>query len=185
MPERFSFDPDMLSSVAGGRSAIDSPRLNICSLGQASSFLLSYGFDHEKADDQERIWYYHRRALVLITEKLGFKMDEIPELLRDQRTLRDIRRLLMFASSTEASEKSLQRWSCAILRCMHVYVHAENDLFSSFGEEIQSQILTPFQRAIFHDGTTHKAYLKSADRADIELLAFEVKPFKTSASTVI
>ncbi|MBC7372044.1 MAG: TIGR04552 family protein [Bdellovibrionaceae bacterium] len=185
MLQRFSFDPDMLNSVAGGRSAIDSPRLNIKSLEQASSFLLSYGFEYLKADDQEKIWYYHRRAIVLIVEKLGFALSEVPELLRERKSLQDMRRLLMFASSQEESEKSLQRWSCAILRCMHVYVHAENDLFSSFSEEIQSQILTPFQKAIYHDGTTHTAYLRSPEREAIKLLGFEVKPFKTSASTVI
>jgi uncharacterized protein (TIGR04562 family) len=179
------FDPDMLNSVAGGRSAIDSPRLNIATLEQATSFLRSYGFDYDNLQDQERIWYYHRRALVLISEKLNFDKNDIPELLRERKTLGDIRRLLLFSSSTEESEKSLQRWSCAILRCMHVYVHAENDLFSSFSEEIQSQILSPFQRAIYHDGTTHKAYLKSSEREPIELLGFEVKPFKTSSSTVI
>lgn len=178
----------MLNSVAGGRSAIDTPRLNVKSLEQATSFIESYGFDYNNAHDQEKIWYYHRRALVLIVEKLGFDLSEVPELLRERKNLGDIRRLLLLASSNEESERSLQRWSCAILRCMHVYVHAENDLFSSFSEEIQSQILTPFQKAIYHDGTTHKAYLKSQmedGRDPVELLGFEVKPFKTSSSTVI
>jgi len=187
MLRKFLFDSDMLKSVAGGRSAIDTPRLNIRSLEQASSFIKSYGFDYDDAQDQERIWYYHRRALVLIVEKLGFDINEVPELLRERKSLGDIRRLFLLASSLEDSEKTLQRWSCAILRCMHVYVHAENDLFSSFSEEIQSQILTPFQKSIYHDGTTHKAYLKSqfSEREPIELLGFEVKPFKTSSSTVI
>lgn len=187
MPDRFLFDSDMLNSVAGGRSAIDSPRLHIKSAEQATSFIQSYGFDFDKTDDQEKLWYYHRRALVLMVEKLQFDLNEIPELLRERKSLGDVRRLLMFASSAEESERTLQRWSCAILRCMHVYVHAENDLFSSFSEEIQSQILTPFQRAIYHDGNAHKAYLKShaIEREPIELLGFEVKPFKTSSSTVI
>ncbi|WP_413287548.1 TIGR04552 family protein [Bdellovibrio sp. HCB337] len=188
MPQKFKFDLDMLNSVAGGRSAIDSPRLNIKSLEQATSFIESYGFDFSNSHDQEKIWYYHRRALVLIVEKLGFDITEVPELLRERKNLGDIRRLLLLASSKEESERRLQRWSCAILRCMHVYVHAENDLFSSFSEEIQSQILTPFQKAIYHDGTTHKAYLKSQleeGREPVELLGFEVKPFKTSSSTVI
>lgn len=178
----------MLHSVAGGRSAIDTPRLNVQSLEQAASFIQCYGFDLSNPQDLEKIWYYHRRALVLIVEKLGFDIHEVPELLRERKNLGDIRRLLLLASSAEESERRLQRWSCAILRCMHVYVHAENDLFSSFSEEIQSQILTPFQKAIYHDGTTHKAYLKSHREGGldpVELLGFEVKPFKTSSSTVI
>lgn len=187
MPQRFIFDSSTLDSVVGGRSAIDIPRLNIHSLEAASSFLLSYGFDISRESDLEKLWYYHRRSLVLMLEKLGFRDEEIPEVLRDRKQLGDIRQLLVYASSQDPQEKELQRWACAIIRGMHVFVHAENDLFSSFSEEIQSQILTPFQDCILHDGNTHRTFLKSpADELDpIELLGFEVKPFKTSSSTVI
>lgn len=188
MPQPFVFDSAILNSVVGGRSAIEIPKLNINSLEAATSFLLSYGFDVSVESDLEKLWYYHRRALVLMLEKLGFEDTEVPEIFRDRKQLGDIRNLLLYASSQVAEEKELQRWACAILRCMHVFVHAENDLFSSFAEEIQSQILTPFQDCTLHDGTTHRTFLKSAtnDKLDpIELLGFEVKPFKTSSSTVI
>lgn len=187
MPQRFIFDFSMLNSVVGGQSAIEIPKLNIHSLEAASSFLASYGFDASKENDLEKLWYYHRRALVLITEKLGFEESQVPEVFRDPKKLGDIRRLLLFASSQSSEDHKFQRWACAILRCMHVFVHAENDLFSSFAEEIQSQILTPFQECIRHDGTNHGTFLTSpSGQLDpIELLGFEVKPFKTSSSTVI
>ena len=186
MSQRFIFDSSILSSVVGGHSAIDIPRLNIHTLEAASSFLLSYGFDIKSKSDEEKLGYYHRRALVLMIEKLGFKEEEIPDLFRDLKKLGDVRNLLLYASSQDSAQKDLQRWACAILRCMHVFVHAENDLFSSFAEEIQSQILTPFQDCIVHDGNTHRTFLKDAGSLDpIELLGFEVKPFKTSSSTVI
>lgn len=186
MPQRFSFDSDVLHSVAGGRSAIDIPRLNLHTLAEADAFIASYGFDLSQPEVEEKLWYYHRRALVLLTERLGFDILEIPEILRERKSLDDIRRLLLFASSRAADDRELQRWACAILRCMHVYVHAESDLFSSFSEEIQAQILTPLQKAIVHDGTTHKTYLRSASgRSSVELMGFHVKPLKTSASTVL
>lgn len=187
MSQRFKFDPAILNSVAGGQSAIDIPNLNIHSLDEATSFILSYGFDLSKNSEIEKIWYYHRRALVLMTEKLGFNEADIPEELRDRKFLRDIRQLLLLASSILLEEKELQRWSCAILRCMHVFVHSENDLFSSFSEEIQSQVLSPFQKSIWYDGNTHQTFLRgeNEDLEPIELLGFEVKPFKTSTSTVI
>lgn len=187
MPQRFIFDSSILNSVVGGHSAIEIPKLNIHSLEAASSFILSYGFDVTRESDLEKIWYYHRRALVLMLEKLGFKDAELPEVFRDRKQLGDIRQLLIYASSQDPSERELQRWACAILRCMHVFVHAENDLFSSFSEEIQSQILTPFQECIRHDGTTHRTFLQSGagEFEPIDLLGFEVKPFKTSSSTVI
>ncbi len=174
--------------MAGGRSAIDIPKLQIQSLEAAEAFIQCYGFDLSNTQDREKIWYYHRRALVLMSEKLGFELSAIPSELTEPRELEDIRKLLVYASSENAEQKILQKWSCAILRCMHVFVHAENDLFSSFSEEIQSQILTPFQNAIHNDGATHSPWLKSADgrsSSEVELVGFEVKPFKTSASTVI
>ncbi|KYG65390.1 TIGR04552 family protein [Bdellovibrio bacteriovorus] len=190
MPQRFIFDSSILNSVVGGHSAIEIPRLNIHSLEAATSFLLSYGFDFTKENDLEKLWYYHRRALVLMLEKLGFEDKELPEIFRDRRQLGDIRQLLIYASSQDPEQVQLQRWACAILRCMHVFVHAENDLFSSFSEEIQSQILSPFQECIRYDGTTHRTFLQSSTAGEhildpIELLGFEVKPFKTSSSTVI
>ena len=187
MPQRFIFDSSILSSVVGGRSAIDIPKLSIHSLEAASSFLLSYGFDTQSQSEVEKLGYYHRRALVLMVEKLGFKEEEIPEVFRDLRQLGDVRKLLIYASSSDPDQLEMQRWACAILRCMHVFVHAENDLFSSFSEEIQSQILTPFQDCILHDGNTHRTFLKheASGLEPVELLGFEVKPFKTSSSTVI
>ncbi|MFM6927242.1 MAG: TIGR04552 family protein [Bdellovibrio sp.] len=187
MPQRFIFDSSILGSVVGGKSAMDIPKLNIHSLEAASAFLLSYGFDITQKSDEEKLWYYHRRALVLMLEKLGFKDTEIPELFLDPKKLGDIRQLLLLASSSAPDQADLQRWACAILRGMHVFVHAENDLFSSFAEEIQSQILTPFQDCIVYDGTSHRTFLKGVGNApeSIELLGFEVKPFKTSSSTVI
>ncbi|KHD87918.1 MAG: hypothetical protein OM95_11635 [Bdellovibrio sp. ArHS] len=190
MPQRFIFDSAMLNSVVGGHSAIEIPRLNIHSVEAASSFLLSYGFDVTQESDLEKLWYYHRRALVLMLEKLGFEEKELPEIFRDRRQLGDIRQLLIYASSQDPQNVQLQRWACAIIRCMHVFVHAENDLFSSFSEEIQSQILSPFQECIRYDGTTHRTFLQSSSGSEqilapIELLGFEVKPFKTSSSTVI
>lgn len=188
MKTRFDFDSQIIHSIVGGQSAIDTPRLNIKNLAEADSFIRGYGFDPESSQDLERLWYYHRRAMVLMVEKLGFSKEEIPQALRDQKYLEDIRKLLLMASQTEFPD--LQKWACAFLRCMHVFVHSENDLFASFSEEIQKQILAPLQACIYHDGTTGNTFLKRPDISThemeaIELAGFESKPFKTSSSTVI
>lgn len=187
MPARFAFDGEILHSVAGGRSVIEIPRLHLRDFDDADAFLRAYGFDYSDPKVEDRLWYFHRRALVLLTERLGYSEEEIPEGLRDRRVLGDLRHLLLRASSRREEDRFMQRWSCALLRCMHVFVHAETDLFSSFPEEIQSQIITPLQEVIFHDGNTHKTYLRSRREGSeqIELVAFEQKSFKTSQSTVI
>ncbi len=179
----FSFDPDILQSVAGGRSALEMRRLHILNLEAANSFLLSYGFDITQDSDIRKLWHHHRRALVLMTEKIGFKESEIPAEVRDPKVLEDVRLLLLYASRDFSDP--LQKWACAILRCMHVFVHAESDLFGFFSEEIQKQILSPFEKTISHAG--QGIALKGQVRTDdvIELSDFKIKPFKTSSSTVI
>ncbi len=192
MFQRFNFSESVLKSVVGGKSSLDMPKLNIKNTADATAFLQGYGFDIEQEGDLKKLWYFHRRALVFLEEKLGFSTTEIPEILRDPKQLGDIRQLLLFASSSQASEHNLQKWSCALLRVIHIFVHTENDLFSSFSEEIQKQILSPFQNCILHDGTSGKIWLKKAssldgvfDKDSLALLGFEIKPFKTSTSTVI
>jgi len=193
MDHRFDFDATILTSVAGGKSVIDLPRLAVQTDAQATAFIEAYGFRLENPKDLNQLWYYFRRALVLIEERLGFAIEDIPEVLRDRKNFDDPRKLLLWASGGDGADRELQRWSCAVLRAMHVFVHAENNLFASFSEEIQKQILTPFQERIFTEGTTGTTYLKSTDVGNAELngedevalTGFEIKPFKTSASTVI
>lgn len=177
-----------MHAVLGGLSAIDVPRLTLQTLEEAQAFIEVYGFVGE--DQQERLWHFHRRAMVLLTEKLHFSSEQIPAVVQDRKELKDLRRLLLWASSVDPREQDLQKWSCAILRAMHVFIHSEMDLFSTFSEEIQKQILTPFQDCVFHDGTASKTFLKkpneSLDEGDaLSVVSFETKPFKTSSSTVI
>ncbi len=179
------FDSSQLHCLAGGKSAIDMPALNFSSLPEVDAFLLSYGFDLQIDEHRERLWYYYRRAYVLITESLAYSEGDIPSILRDRKDLKDIRHLLLYASSK--SDPLLQRWSCALLRAIHVFVHSENDLFSSFPEEIQRQILGAIEKNIMIDGSLHKTFLKmdESEFDPIELESFEIKPFKGSTSTVI
>lgn len=178
-----SFDPDILSTFVGGRSALDLPKLSVRNLDEATEFIKAYGYDLNQNHDLEQLWYYYRRAYVFLTEKMGFAEAEIPVELRSRKELGDIRKLLLNVSAVD-TEKNVKRWSCALLRAIHVFVHAENDLFSSFSEEIQNQILTPLQEKIGHKGSGD-AFLKTSTGDEILLKGFEIKPFKTSSSTVI
>lgn len=170
--------------AAGGLSILDQSRLHIETLEQAEAFIKSYGFDIQNEIDLKKLWYFHRRAMVLLTERLKFSIDEIPSEIHDKEILEDIRKLLLYASQT--TNKKHQRWACAVLRCMHVFVQAETDLFSFFSEEIQRQILAPFEQNVAHE---EKMYLRSQNKEStlgrVELVDFQAKPFKTSTSTVI
>lgn len=192
MKTDFDFNWSIMDTIAGGKSALDIPGLEIDSENKAHLFLKSYGFDSKNPRDIEKLWYYHRRSVVLMTERLGYSLDEIPEVLRDRKSLVDITKLLFYATPKNSFSKEYQVWSCAILRCIHVFVHTENDLFTSYSEEIQKQVLSDFQKFIYHDGQTHKTYLTVGDskgylphETKIELVHFQSKPFKTSSSAVI
>lgn len=178
----FKFDPTALSVIAGGASTLDQSKLYIHDLEQADAFVKSYGFDYAHEEDLKRLWYFHRRSVVLITDKLKFSLDEIPKEIHNPEHLKDLRNLLVWATHHE--DQNIQRWACAMLRCIHVFVHSETDLFSHFAEEIQKQILIPFEKAVLHQ---EKLYLKPLRKEEvkIELFKFQTKPFKTSASTVI
>jgi uncharacterized protein (TIGR04562 family) len=181
---QFEFDQTSLSVVASGESMLDQKSLNIKNFDDANSFIQSYGFDFSNPLEQERLWYFHRRALVLITERLEYSLEEIPEQIRRPEVLVDIRNLLIWSSSTNLvtkESKQLQRWSCAVLRCMHVFIHSEIDLYNSFSEEIQKQIMLPVENAILH---SDKLFLKS-EFEQIEICKFDTKPLKSSQSAVI
>jgi uncharacterized protein (TIGR04552 family) len=179
------FESSYLNSVAGGKSALDSRRLHIFSTTEAQAFMRGYGFDPGLESDLEKLWDYYRRAFVLLTEKLGYSIQDIPDIFHDRKDLKQIENLLLMASKTDSSPE--QKWACALLRAMHVFIHSENDLFSSYALEIQKQILSPFESRIIVDGTHHRTVLRANDShfADVELELFQVKPFKTSTSTVL
>ncbi|MGF2075535.1 hypothetical protein, partial [Enterococcus casseliflavus] len=62
--------------------------------------------------------------------------------------MKDITNLLLWASMRDSASESLQKWSCAVLRVMHVVAHLHNDLFSYFSAEIQDEIFKPYRQFI-------------------------------------
>ena len=185
-PDFFAFDKQVLDCVVGGVSALDIGRLHIRSVEEARQFIQAYGYDLSDSEAREQLWATHRRAVALIKEQLLDEGEAIPEALYDPAQLTDLTQLLMIASSRAPEDKELQRWACAILKVMHVYVHLRNDLFSAFRDEIQAQILRPLQDAILQDDLAGTTVLgPSLSDGGVRLAKFEIKPFKTTASSVI
>ncbi len=177
----FAFSRPTLDCVVGGRSALDLSKLEISNREQAREFVEAYGYSLIDPAQMEDLWATHRRALAMIREQLLDEGEEIPVELHDPTRLENITDLLIYASSTDPAQAHLQKWSCALLKVMHVYVHLRNDLFSAFRDQIQQQILKPLEASISHvDG---KTFVGVGER--IEIQRFEVKPFKTTASSVI
>ncbi len=186
MANRFHFEKQILDCVVGGVSALDVPRLNLKSIEECRQFVSAYGYDLDDESHREQLWASHRRAVALIKDQLLEEGENIPEELYDPSRLTDLCQLLMYASRREPGARELRRWACAVLRVMHVYVHLSNDLFSVFSDDIQAQVLKPLQEVISDDPVAGSVLLgKSVDFEGIKLHKFEVKPFKTTASSVI
>jgi uncharacterized protein (TIGR04562 family) len=177
----FSFSRSTLDCVVGGRSALDLSRLEIFTKSEAREFVQTYGYDLDNPAERDELWATHRRALAMIREQLLDEGEEVPAEISDPTMLDDLSDLLLMASSREPGTAHLQKWACALLKVMHVYVHLRNDLFSAFRDEIQRQILKPLEAVIsVEEGRT---FINASER--FELGRFEVKPFKTTASSVI
>ena len=185
-PSPFHFDRQVLDCVIGGRSAIDIRRIHVQTENEARQFILAYGYDLESPEHTETLWAIHRRAVSLIEEQLLEPGEQIPLDVADQTKLGSLSQLLLIAGSKEPSMREKQRWACAILRVMHVFVHSRNDLFGAFRDQIQAQILKPLQDAIVADDISGSMILEpNAVGGGIRLHKFEIKPFKTTASSVI
>lgn len=180
----FRFQKSILDSVVGGVSTLDIPRLDIKEIPQARRFLSTYGYNFEDEADREKVWAIHRRAVTFIRENLLEGDESIPEVLTDPNQLKDIGYLLIYASTIDHEKNFIQRWACAILRVMHVLVHLSNDLSGVFLEEIQGQIIKPFQDFISQDPAMGATFLRSGGE-QIRLHRFDIKPLKKSDSSVI
>ncbi|MCB0407741.1 MAG: TIGR04552 family protein [Bdellovibrionales bacterium] len=173
-----------IQSLVGGLTALDIPKLNIQNLEEAISFIKAYGFDVQNEDDLKRLWNYHRRAVTFIQTELLNEGEEFPEAISDPNQLKDISYLLIYASTQDQRETSLQRWACATLKVMHVLVHLDNDLFTHYSTQIQDQIFKPYQNMIYKDPASGIFLGGPNDFERISLHKFDVKPFKTSKSSV-
>ena len=84
---RFQFNRQVLESVVGGVSTIDTKLLSITSEDEGRLFLQAYGYDVDIAEQNEQLWATHRRAVSLIREHLLDAGEEVPPELADQQRL--------------------------------------------------------------------------------------------------
>jgi len=179
-----SFHQKTLEALVGGANTLDAEDLNISDLEEAYSFIRAYGFESDSESDMRDLWRYHRRAVTFIQTQLLEEGELFPESLSDPNQLRDLAYLLIYASTSDKREQSMQRWACATLKVMHVLVHLDNDLFTKYSHQIQDQILKPYQKEIYDDPTTGIFLGSPNDSKRIALKKYDVKPFKTSNSSI-
>ncbi len=185
-----NFNFDILGSVLGESTSLDLPQLQIQDRDQAALFIRTYGYEITRKQDEEKLWRYFAEAIEFLESDILHDGEKIPDSLKTREELEDITKLLVIASVKQTGDSeaqtleslSPQRWACAILRVMHVLVHLDNDLFTSFTDDIKYQILKPIQDHIYY--VEQKTFLGKDDEA-IELVAYSEKPFKHTGSAAI
>lgn len=179
-----SFDPQAFWSLIGGKPIIEAPRLQLQSREEACAFLKAYGYDLDVQMDRERAWLIHSRAVTYLRTRILKPSETLPDEVADPRQLKDLTNLLLWASLRDSGGESLQKWSCAVLRVMHVVAHLHNDLFSCFSSEIQDEIFKPYRQFIQSDLNGGITLISPDDSESIPLKKFDMKPFKDSNSSI-
>ncbi|TYK65790.1 TIGR04552 family protein [Colwellia echini] len=123
-----------------GRSFIDTKRIHIHSMLEASRFLACYGFDMEDAADKEELEQIRLEAIELIEQELLRQGESIPESLKNEN---DVREYLLNASGH--GDFKLAPWSGALLRVIHTLTHSHSYLNDIYHDAIREQIFKRFE----------------------------------------
>jgi len=146
-----------------GQSFIDVPRLSLQSKAEARQFLLAYGYDLDDSSTREELWRIYFQSLSFLREQLLENGEKVPDEFLKRGPQTDILRLLVDASQAtglvhtklsqeERNKKIKGRWSCALLRVMHIISHLDNDVRLENFNFAREQIFTRFDKHINYVG---------------------------------
>jgi len=155
MLDFLKFDWAPLRVAIDGESLIDSPRLNVRTKNEAKQFLLSYGYDVDDPTVKEELWRIYFEAVSFIRMQLLDDGEKMPEEFAQRSPQTDILRLLTEASNGATSARSQNppgRWSCSILRVMHIISHLDNDVRLEHFNEARQQIFDRFDAVVRESG---------------------------------
>lgn len=177
-----NFDWDALWSATEGRSYIDIPKLNVHSKQEARLFLLAYGYDVEDPHVREELWKIHFEAVAFLRDSLLDEGESIPQEFLSRNQHSDVVKLLLEAS--RQSPEASSRWSCAILRVMHIISHLDNDVrFENF-KFAREQIFHRFDSMI-QKAENERRWIFSQGDQNVRMVRYFKKERKDRSSILI
>lgn len=181
----FEFPWPSVNVVLEGGSILDVPRLEVKTIEEATEFVKAYGFDVNDPDDLALVWRFFNDAVQFIEKTLACPdRPKIPDHLRSEKAILDIRRLFVMASEKKQSEDQI--YACAILRVMHVMIHLTYDPRLKFFHPMQTQVLNRLDKYIYVDPSNGATYLgREDDEKRIKLLFFKKKERKDPNREII
>jgi uncharacterized protein (TIGR04562 family) len=177
-----NFDWDALWSATEGRSYVDVQKLAVTSKVEAKKFLLAYGYDIDDLNVREEIWRIYFEAVAFLRDALLDPGEEMPPAFLARTQQSDVVKLLLDASRQSAEASS--RWSCAILRVMHIISHLDNDVRYDNFRYAREQIFNRFDGLVTKiDGGRRWEY--GAPGTSVELIRYFKKERKDRNSTLV
>jgi uncharacterized protein (TIGR04562 family) len=166
MFKTLTFDWTSIKVALEGTSIIDTPRLNCPTKADAKNFLLSYGYDIDDLLVREELWRVYFQSIAFIQDQLLDNGEKIPEELLVRGASSDILRLIVEASNNQTSrtvvapgtqkmnsKNLIGKWSCSILRVMHIISHLDNDVRGENFQFARQQIFNRFDKFVVPAGT--------------------------------
>jgi uncharacterized protein (TIGR04562 family) len=186
MSVSYQFRRHTLETLLGGVSPLDLAQISVDSVEEAQNLLHNYGYDWNDEEDRRQLISFYHKALVFLKSEMMEETDKIPDPIGDFNQFKDLRQLFVFASEKNGAPLDLRRWSCALLKAMHVIVHFSHDMYSIFPAEIKKQILGPIEQCLVSDPVAGATMLKKSSEEElIKLYKFEQKPVKDFRSSIV
>ena len=181
---QFLFSGGTLSTIVGGRSALDLSFLRIGGPDEARRFLARYGFDLERPTQRLELERIRAEAIGFIRGVLLHGTDLQMPGTYDELPAIDL--LMMAARLPDAGthdEQLEQAWACTLLRIMHTVAHAENYFQTHFYPQIRAAILELFVDQV--ETAADGSQVLRGQTCDVPLVRFEVKEAKPLRSAVL
>ena len=177
---RHDFSWDTLRLFLEGFSPVDLKTISVASMEEAQQFISAYGYDLSDDKEREEAHQIHRESLEFLERYLCPSMTEDepdltpPDEIRNPRNLYD---LLLLNSSPDPL---LAAWACSILRVMHTISHANLAARTPYFREVQSQILSPFEKHLFPNSESPVSLGEGASAVPLKACFFKRRKSRES-----
>lgn len=179
----WDFSWGVMNVMIGGRSAVDLESIRVKDEADAIDFLQHYGFDPENPADQKFIQAIMVEAYHVISHYLmpgEWKKGKRPP--EDLFYEKDLRKILLWAASTDPQFKMHQAWACSLLRVMHTIAHIEGVHRAIDTDVARDQIMGRISQFFFKENNRLFFGTKSLH---VPLYKFEWKRAKRRESMII
>lgn len=176
-----------------GHSSLDLPKLNVRTKADAQGFLQSYGYDVGDPVVREEVWRIYFQAVAFIRDQLLERGEKIPQEFLTRGSQSDILKLIVEASGqarrgqtpSDRQAWARGRWSCAILRVMHIISHLDNDVRLEFFNAAREQIFARFDGMIKPIGEERRRWRFGKGAEAVRLVRYIKKERKERNSILI